>query len=112
MANHTDGLVVRQAKKLQPLPVKRAHLPRIAVQLSHRFLQTLTLLDVRLAQVLQGEAGHGVILRLGSAQRAVAAPSTTPVLLQTGCTEAVAALEDHRVLEDFVAYGTGEVHLW
>lgn len=110
MANHTDGLIVQHAKKLELLPVDSAQLPRITVQLARRLPQTLTLLQVGLTQVLQGEAGHGVIQRLASAQGAVSAPSVPPVLLQTGCAEAVAALEDHRVFEDFTAYGTGQVH--
>lgn len=112
VANHTDGLVVHFAEKLELLPVKRAHLARVTVQLPRRSPQTLALLHVRLAQVLQGEAGYGIIHGLGSAQGAVAAPSVPPVLLQTGRTEAVAALEDHRVSEDVAAYGTGQVYFW
>lgn len=93
--------------------MKRARLSWLTVQLLSCFLQTLAFLDVRLTQVLQGETGYWIIQTLGSAQRAVAVSSPlSPVLLQTGCTEAVAALEDHRVLEDFTAYGAGEVDLW
>lgn len=81
VAHDADRLIVRHAEELELLSVKRAQLLRVAVQLPRRLLQTLTLLHVRLAQVLQGEAGHGIVQRLASAQRAVAAPSVPPVLL-------------------------------
>lgn len=113
VADHTDGLFVQQAIQLELLVVGRAHLSWITVQLpSCLFHREALLLHTRLTQVLQGQTGHGVVQVLGSAQRAVPSSSpSSPVLLQAGSTEAVGALEDHRVPEDGAAYGTGQVLL-
>lgn len=112
VANHTDGLIVLRTEKLELLPMKRTELPRVAALFPLRFSLILpSLVQVRLAQVLQGEARYGVIHRLVPAHRAVAGPPGAPVLLQAEFTEAMAALEDHRVSEDIAAYGTGQVDL-
>lgn len=110
VANHADGLTVHHAEQLEPLLVNWAHLPGEDVQLLPR-LQLLAVLHARLAQVLQGEAGHRVVHRAAPAQRALSVAPCRPVLLQTAGAEAVAALEDHGLLEDLAADGTGQVHL-
>lgn len=90
----------------------RAQLPWFTGQLLRCLLRFLALVCIRLAQVLQGETRNGIIHTLSSAQRTVTVSSlSTPVLLQAGCTEAVAALQDHWVSEDFAAHGTSEVQL-
>lgn len=110
VADHADGLAVHHAEQLEPLLVNGAHLPGEDVQLLPR-LQLLAVLHARLAQVLQGEAGHRVVHRAAPAQGALSVAPRSPVLLQTGGAETVAALEDHGLLEDLAADGTGQVHL-
>lgn len=114
VADHTDGLFVQQAEQLQPLPVEGARDLRVAVQLPLCVACRLTLVlrHAGLAEVPEGQAGDGVVHAEGPAEGAVTPPPLTgPVLLQARRTEAVAALQDHRLLEDVAAHGAGEVHL-
>lgn len=112
VTDYADGLIVHYAEEFQPLLVQGAHLPwwdnQIAARLS---LLDLSLLQARLAQVFQGEAGYRVVSRTTSTQGALAVATPPPVLLKAGSAEAMAALEDHGVLEDLTTDGAGKVHV-
>lgn len=112
VADHADGLIIHNAEELEPLLVQGAHLPWRDDQIAARLpLLKLSLLHARLAQVLQGEAGYRVVSRAAPAQGALAVATPPPVLFKAGSAKAMAALEDHRLLEDLTTDGAGQVNV-